>query len=150
DFFFGLLYRLHHVAENKVNNKYGYRYSTLIAFALVFGIGIWERTFLIVTGGILIVVGKADIHHPDAILVQDRAFIMQGKHHIAAPVIAVLGLAHRANVNGVAVVGRALFPCNEDAVVRLVGMAKTHDVGIRVFHDAQQAFLVPVFKQVLV
>jgi len=70
--------------------------------------------------------------------------------YVAAPGIAVFRFADGADVDGVPEMVLAVGTIVKDAVIGLMGMAKTHNVGIGVVHDAEHTFFFAVFKQIFV
>ena len=62
--------------------------------------------------------------------------IVDMQQDIAAAGIAVFGFADRADIDGMAVMVLAVGTIVKDAVVGLMGVAKTHNIGIGIVHDA--------------
>lgn len=113
-------------------------------------IRIRQRAFLHCFRCFFHIIFKPDELNADAVFVQNGTALVHRKQGVAAPWVAVLGLAHRADIDGMAVVRRFFRAGIEGSVVGLVRMPKAEDVGVSAFEDAQQAFFFPVLKQVLV
>src|SRR6185437_3449135 len=109
-----------------------------------------KRTFLYGPGGFLHIVFKPNEIDPDTTFVRDAALVIDLEQDIAAAGISILWLPNRANVDGVAIVGRGVRQRRENAMVRRMCMAKAHYVGVRVLHDPQEALFFPIFEQIFV
>jgi hypothetical protein len=88
-------------------------------------------------GSFFNVVFKPDKLDLDAILIRGVAVVVDMEQNITAAGVAVLGLSHGADVDGMAIMGRRVGNGGEDAMVGLMGMAKAHYIGVGVVHDPQ-------------